>query len=57
MQQMFLCWQKIKVLLKPSGEGEAGGWGIVCIKQVRAVENPEGMLAMSPETIGTWGNQ
>lgn len=38
---MFLCWQKIKVLLKPSGEGEAGDLGIVCIEQVRAVEKPE----------------
>lgn len=57
MQQMFSCWQKIKVLLKPSGEGEAGGWGIVCIKQVRAVEKTEGMLAMSPQPIGTGGKQ
>lgn len=38
---MFLCWQKIKVLLKLSGEGEAGDLGIACIEQVRAVEKSE----------------
>jgi len=38
---MFLCWQKIKVLLKPSGEGEAGDLGTAFIEQVRAVEKPE----------------
>lgn len=52
---MFLCWQKIKVLLKPSGEGEAGDLEIVCIEQVSAAEKTEraGMLVMSPpELIG-----
>lgn len=38
---MFLCWQKIKVLLKPSGEGEAGDLGIDCIEKVVSVEKPE----------------
>lgn len=52
---MFLCWQKIKVLVKPSGEGEAGDLEIVCIEQVSAVEKTEraDMLVMSPpELIG-----
>lgn len=38
---MFLCWQKIKVSLKPSGEGEAEVLGIGCFKQVSAVEKTE----------------
>lgn len=38
---MFLCWQKIKVSLKPSGEGEAKVMGIGCFKQVSAAEKTE----------------
>lgn len=50
---MFLCWQKIKVLLKPSGEREAGDLEIVCIEQVSAVEKRE---SSHVSNVSSWTN-